>query len=103
MAPTPYSPLRPLGYQPITATSSTASSLTVPASSATNPLQANYAFIVVETSAIRYRDDGTPPTATVGTPVAAGSSFEYDGELTDLQIIGQAGGGTQHVNYYRAG
>lgn len=98
-----YGPLQPLGYQAITAASGSASSLTVPAASASNALQANYAYIVVETVAIRYRDDGTPPTATVGTPVAAGSALEYDGDLGALQLIGQAGGGTQHVNYYRAG
>jgi hypothetical protein len=43
------------------------------------PAQATYALISPETNGIRWRDDGTDPTAAVGFPVAAGATFVYDG------------------------
>lgn len=60
--------MRPLAYTQI-AVSNTAVGLTRPASG--NP---RIAVIVVETNSIRYRDDGTVPTATVGMPIAANNS-----------------------------
>lgn len=56
--------LFPRGYQQLTV-SSTAVALTLPA----GPLKV--AIIQVEDNSIRYRDDGTDPTAAVGTLINA--------------------------------
>ncbi len=42
----------------------------------TIPSNATRAIINVATDAIRWRDDGTAPTASVGMPVAANASIE---------------------------
>ena len=72
---------KPLGYRQITV-SSTALAL----SSATGgvPKGATRAIIEVETDAIRYRDDGTAPTASVGMPVAKDVNYIV---LPSLQAI----------------
>lgn len=83
----------PLGYQQI-ALGSGAASLTVPAG-------AIYALIAVETEAVRWRDDGTPPTASIGMPVAAGELMTYRGALSAIQFIGQGAGAVLDVSYYQ--
>ena len=81
-----------LGYQQITSlTSSTA--LTVPAG-------ASMAVIVPEGQALRWRDDGVAPTATVGMPVYVGAVLNYDGDLKLIRFIQQASGGILNVSYY---
>lgn len=61
-----------LGYQTLTV-STAAVSLTVP----TTTGAVMEAQIFVGTSPVRFRDDATVPTATVGTYVAAGSYIYY--------------------------
>src|SRR5271168_223028 len=56
------------------------------ATSLTVPTNATIAQICVETSGVRYRDDGAAPTASVGMPVVPASStipacFQYAGPL----------------------
>jgi hypothetical protein len=81
-----------LGYQQITnLTASTA--LTVPAG-------ATMALIIPELQGVRWRDDGTAPTATVGMPLAAGTSLSYDGDLKAIRFIQQAATGYLNVSYY---
>lgn len=92
----------PLGYQQITL-SGGATFLTVPteASGTQGPV---CAIISVETAAVRYRDDGTAPTASVGFPLAvtgANQPLTYCGQLSAIQFIQQAGSATLNVLYYR--
>jgi hypothetical protein len=82
-----------LGYQQITSLSS-AVTLTVPAN-------ATIAEICVETQGIRYRDDGTAPTASIGMPVASGTCFQYAGPLSAIQIIQQTSSATIDISYYK--
>ena len=81
-----------LGYQQITSLSS--------AASLTPPQGATLALIVPETQAIRWRDDGTDPTASVGMPVAAGSYLSYDGDLNRIKFIQQSASAKINVSYY---
>lgn len=74
--------------------------VTVAANLASVPAGATYAVISVEGNAIRYRDDGTDPTATVGMPVAVGGTVTYDGALARLRLVAQAGTATVNVSYY---
>lgn len=95
----------PLGFQTLTV-SSAAVGLTRPTeaavSGATKPVNANYAYITVETNAVRWRDDGTDPTAGVGSPVAAGATLIYDGDLSTIKFIRQSADATLTIAYYRA-
>lgn len=82
----------PKGYQKITSLSSS-TALTVPTG-------ARLALIVAETQAVRWRDDGTAPTATVGVPLATGTPLTYDGDLTAVRFIEQTGSAAINVSYY---
>lgn len=84
----------PNGYQQITSLGS-AVGLTL-----TNP-GSNLCLIQPETQSVRWRDDGTAPTATVGNLIAAGDVLEYVGKLESIQIIETTASAKVNVNYYR--
>ena len=86
--------LRPLGYQQITGLSAS-TALTVPAG-------ASVALIKSSVQAIRIRDDGIAPTATIGYPVAVGVEYRCEGGLSSLRIIEQVLSATVDVLYYGA-
>lgn len=89
-----------LGYQQITSLSA-AAALTVPQRDATGANQKPVlALIVAEGAAVRWRDDGVDPTASVGMPLAVGVPFAYDGDLSRIRFIQQAGTATLNVSYY---
>lgn len=86
------------GYQQITSLSS-AAGLTVPTNKdGTKP---NYAIITVQTQAVRWRDDGTAPTTTVGMPMAVGQTLYYDGDLNAIKFIEQTASAALNVSYYK--
>ena len=89
-----------MGYQQITSLSS-AANLTVPERTPNGqnnkPL---FALIVVEGQAVRWRDDQTAPTATVGMPLAVGATLQYDGDLTNIRFIEQTAGAKLNISYY---
>jgi hypothetical protein len=64
------------------------------------PANARMAYIVVETGAVRYRDDGVAPTAAVGMPIAIGGSLFYTGTLSSFQVIQQAAS-VVNILFYR--
>jgi hypothetical protein len=67
------------------------------------PKGANLAVIRTETQAIRYRDDGTAPTATIGQPIlTADPPFVYLSTLSALQIIQQGASATVNVVFYKS-
>jgi len=84
--------LTPKGYQQITSLTS-AVALTVPAN-------AIYAFLVAEVADVRYRDDGTAPTATVGWPLARDTAFWYIGSLSAVKFIQVQSSGILNISYY---
>ena len=89
----PYHPA-PCGYQQITAaTLAAATALTLPAN-------ATMAFIQVDTAGVRWRDDGTAPTASVGVQLASAGSFWYYGDLTKIEFIAVSGSPVLNVSYY---
>jgi len=65
------------------------------------PTNAAYAFLIPEAQAIRYRDDGTAPTATVGQPLAVGVSLLYGGTLSAVRVISQTSGAKLNILFYR--
>ena len=89
-----------IGYQQITSLSS-AQSLTVPLLDKTGLNQKPaFALITPETQGVRWRDDGTAPTSTVGMPLAAGVTLQYDGDLNKIQFIEQTGSAKLNISYY---
>lgn len=87
----------PLGYQQITAgTLASSTTLTVPATS-------TIAVIQVEAAGVRWRDDGTAPTATVGMLLAPGNTLTLSGaaELAAVAFILSSGSPILDVSYYK--
>jgi hypothetical protein len=87
----------PCGYQQLTSISS-AKKLTIPASCGG---LTTFARISVEDQAVRYRDDGVAPTASVGMPMSVGASMDYEGTISAIQFIEQTSGGIVNISYYR--
>jgi hypothetical protein len=89
--------LQPKGYQQITALSAS-TALTIPDG-------ARYALIEAETQAVRYRDDGTAPTAGIGMLLAPASATAYialwyTGKLSALRFIEVAASAKLNISYY---
>jgi hypothetical protein len=86
----------PVGYQQIAAaTLASATSLTV-------PVGARYALIQVDTASVRFRDDGTAPTAAIGVTLVNGiAPMMYTGDLATIQFIALSGSPVLNVSYYR--
>ena len=80
------SPLEPLGYQQITSLAAS-TALTVPA-------RARAALIKCTAQSVRFRDDGTAPTATVGFPLDTTDGLLATGRITTGH--GRVGTGCSH-------
>ena len=93
--------LVPMGYEEI-AVSTVAIGFTA-ATIRTATTAANYAYVFVGTNAIRWRDDGSNPTAAVGQPAAAGERIEVCGlkAVSAIKFIRQSADATLFVSYYR--
>lgn len=73
----------------------TATALTVPAT-------ATFALIQVEGTNVRWRDDGTNPTASVGFLMYAGSTPQiFSGDLAAVKFIQTAATATINALYYK--
>ena len=89
-----------LGYQQITSLSA-AASLTVPTTDKNGlACRPSIAIITAETQAVRWRDDDTDPTTSVGMPLAAGATLQYDGDLTKIRFIEQTASAKLNITYY---
>lgn len=91
-----------MGYQQINGVTS-GTSLTVPSVDPVTGLSAmpTHAVIVAESQTVRWRDDGTNPTASVGMPLTPGSTFIYDGDLKRIRFIQTVTGATLNITYYK--
>lgn len=87
---------KPKGFQSLTV-STTAVALTVPAG-------ASRAVVKVIAQPVRFRDDGTDPTSSVGYSKVANDEFELVGpSMKDAKFIRSAGtDATLEVLYYGA-
>jgi hypothetical protein len=84
---------KPLKYEQITGAG--VKSLTPPVGDT-----AYSALIQAEGQAIRWRDDGTNPTAAVGMIIPVNGILEYDGDLAKFRYIEAVSGGIANVTYY---
>jgi hypothetical protein len=89
-----------LGYQQITSLSAS-TALTVPIRDV-NGLSCRPAIAIItpETQAVRWRDDGVAPTASVGMPLATGVTLQYDGDITKIRFIEQTASAKLNITYY---
>ena len=85
---------KPLGYQQITSLGS-AVALTVPD-------HAVKAVVVCTGQTVRYRDDGTSPSATVGMLLTVGVTYEFNSGLSALKFIQTATTAVLNISYYGA-
>lgn len=87
------SPLLAKGYQQLVAPD-TATALTVPAG-------ANRALIQCTAQNVRWRDDGTNPTTTVGMLLLATSDgLWFTGDVVAMRVISAVAGAVVNVSYY---
>ncbi|MHC4988082.1 MAG: hypothetical protein ACYTFX_06250 [Planctomycetota bacterium] len=85
--------LRPLGYGQDTTVSAASALPSIPAG-------ARLALIQALTQNVRWRDDGTDPTAAIGYQLAAGSELAYTGNLDAIKFIEEAASAEINVCYY---
>ncbi len=85
----------PLGYQQISAgTLATATKLTVPTGT-------TVAVCQVDTAGVRWRDDGTAPTGSIGMQILAGATVAFGGaSVAAVQFILASGSPVLNVSYY---
>lgn len=83
----------PMGYEKITGLSA--------AKGLTEPAYARYAIIQAQTQDVRWRDDGTDPTATDGMLLATSNAgFVYTGDIAKIKFIEVSASAVLHVSYY---
>lgn len=96
--------LNPLGYRVLTPT--TAKGLSDSADPAVGggtgiPSGSRVVLLKAESQPVRWRDDGTNPTASQGMLLDAGEEFLYTGKPSKLKFIDTAAGAsTLHANFY---
>ncbi len=86
-----------IGYSQLTSLSAS-TALTIPTGKSGQ--LPTYCVIIAETQAVRWRDDGTAPTASVGMPLATGQPLTYDGDLTLIRFIEQTGSAKLNISFY---
>lgn len=85
--------LRFLGYQQVASFSA--------ATKWNPPAGTTLALVTPSTNAVRWRDDGTAPTATVGYPLAVGQELQYDSNgWGNMNFIPQTGSAVLDILYY---
>lgn len=97
-APSKSAYYKPLGYCQLTGMSA---ATLLSSCSGGIPQKTTIAEICVEAQAIRYRDDGASPTASVGIPVPSGTCFNYAGLMSALSFIQQTSGAIVNVSFYQ--
>jgi hypothetical protein len=89
-----------LGYQQITGLNAV-KGLTVPQVDLNGlACKPSIAIITPETQGVRWRDDNVSPSGTVGMPLAAGVTLQYDGDLSMIKFIESAASSKLNVTYY---
>ena len=90
----------PLGYCQLSAMQ-LSSAVGLSSCSGGIPSGATMAYIQSEVAGVRYRDDGTAPTSSVGVIIANATPIFYVGTLSALQFIAQSGSPLLDVLFYR--
>lgn len=95
-----YKALKSLGYVQITGPDA-ATTIASAFPGGVIPLGTVMLQIIVATQAIRWRDDGTAPTAAIGYPLATGVEMKYEAaDFPRLTVISQVAGAIVNVVAY---
>ena len=92
---------RALGYVQMSVT--TVVPLTLAAAITAAGLKAStigYAVIQCSGNPIRWRDDGVPPTTTVGMNIPVGGELDYAGEVATFQVVSTTGTAVLDISFY---
>ena len=92
---------RVCGFQQITSLAASVG-LTIPTKTPDgDTCKPNAVLLQSETQNVRWRDDGTAPTATIGMllPTTAAQPFYYDGDLNRIRFIQTTASATLNVYY----
>lgn len=90
---------RPMGYQQLTNAQLQASiGLTLPANAGL--LGVGFAMVQCQGGTVRWRDDGTAPTAAIGMTIASGGELDYVGEMSAIRFITASGTPIVDISYY---
>lgn len=65
------------------------------------PDNTEVAVIQAETQNVRWRDDGTSPTTSVGMILVAGDSMVYNGTMSALKFIEVTASAKLNITYYK--
>jgi hypothetical protein len=84
--------IEPVGYRQLTSLSS---------AKGVQIGEGRVALIQAVTQNVRYRDDGTDPTASVGMVIFAGQSVWYTGNLRKIRFIEEAVGAEINILAYK--
>lgn len=82
----------PLGYEQISALKAVVT-LTVPTG-------ATFALIQAQTQNVRWTDDGSNPTASVGMLLATGAPSQFSSSLSVLKFIQTTASAVLNISYY---
>ena len=82
----------PAGYSQITSLSSVQS---------IRARNGRFALIQALNQHVRWRDDGTDPSPTVGMRLHAGETMPYYGDLRQLKVIEESSGAELNVSVYK--
>lgn len=86
--------LEPVGYTQITDVSSAVGVGTI-------PVGTKLAMIQPTAQNVRWRDDGSSPTATVGMLLVANDMLVYSGPLASIKFFEAAGGAKLNISFYK--
>ena len=65
------------------------------------PIGTTMILITPQTQAVRWRDDGVVPTATVGYPLAVAAELIYTAQsMANLRFISQVAGAAINIAFY---
>ena len=67
----------------------------------TPPAGSTVCYVTPEGNAVRFRTDGTAPTASVGAPIAVGQQLTLTVNLSAARFIPQTGSATLDVDCYK--
>ncbi len=83
----------PLGFEQLAVSTTSVGFVSI-------PIGATKALIDVRSNAIRWRDDGVDPTATIGVQVDADKQFWYEGNLSEIEFIRVSSDAALNISYY---
>lgn len=86
--------MEPAGYIQMTTLNAAVAFTSVPAG-------ATLAIVQAESQNVRYRDDGSNPTASVGMILAAGDSLFYTGDFSAIKFIEVTGSAKLNITFYK--